>query len=162
MGNYRSGRWRDYEKKITVENCSDVLDIRLWTRKNLLQPGTHRSHTITPSWAAQDTTSMTIEVNTLDMTFPWIRVFYFSHDPHELITYRIFLQTTAPYFGGLRWWFTCPVSANDIPCQRRVSRLYRPSGARYYACRACHQLTYTSCQVSHKYDKVYQWLATHV
>jgi hypothetical protein len=159
MGNYRSGRWRNYEKRMTVVDCSDILDIRTWTRKNILQPGIHRSYTLTSLWAAHDTTSMTIELNTLNLAFPWIRVFYFL-DTHELITYRIFLQTTIPYFGGLRWWFTCPVSVNDIPCNRRVAILYLPSGARYFACRRCHDLTYTSCQQSYtNHQKLDRWFS---
>jgi hypothetical protein len=159
MGNYRSGRWRNYEKKTTVEDCPDILDISTWTRKNLLQLGIHQSYTLTPLWAAQDT-SITVELNTLNLAFPWIRVFYYALNTQKLITYRISLQVTSPYFGGLRWWFTCPVSVNDMPCQKRVAILYRPVGAQYFACRLCHDLTYTSCQESHRYDKVYQWLAT--
>jgi hypothetical protein len=165
MGNYRSGRWRNYEKRTTVEDCPDILDIRTWTRKNILQPGIHRSYTLTSFWAAHDTMSMTVEVNTLNMIAPWMQVFYRSCDTQGLITYRISLQITSPYFGGLRWWFTCPVSANDIPCQKRVVILYRPSGARYFACRTCHQLTYTSCQQSHtnnqKLDRWFSQLMAH-
>jgi hypothetical protein len=35
---------------------------------------------------------------------------------------------------------------NGRPCQRRVGKLYLPPGGRYYGCRHCHALTYTSCQ----------------
>jgi hypothetical protein len=37
--------------------------------------------------------------------------------------------------------------------------LYLPPRARYFGCRHCHDLTYTSCQESHKYDGVYRRLA---
>jgi hypothetical protein len=33
---------------------------------------------------------------------------------------------------------------------RQAGRLYLPSGSRYFGCRACHDLTYTSCRESHK------------
>jgi hypothetical protein len=35
-------------------------------------------------------------------------------------------------------------------CGRRVGKLYLPPGGRYYGCRQCHDLTYTSCQQSDK------------
>jgi hypothetical protein len=31
-----------------------------------------------------------------------------------------------------------------------------PPGGRYFGCRRCYDLTYTSCQESHKYDKLYR------
>jgi hypothetical protein len=56
------------------------------------------------------------------------------------------LTTTRPRFGGLRWWFVCPLVVNGRPCQRRVGKLYLPPRGRYYGCRHCYDLTYTSCQ----------------
>jgi hypothetical protein len=32
------------------------------------------------------------------------------------------------------------------PCYRRVGKLYLPPGGRYFGCRHCYDLTYTSCQ----------------
>lgn len=45
--------------------------------------------------------------------------------------------TTAQPFGGVRWWWLCPV------CGRRVADLYIAERA---ACRHCHRLTYGSIQ----------------
>src|ERR1700722_18898824 len=52
--------------------------------------------------------------------------------------YPVFLHTTQPHFGGLRWWFGCPL------CGRRVQKLYRPESAGRFGCRNCHDLSYTS------------------
>lgn len=52
------------------------------------------------------------------------------------------LCDTQPNFGGTRWWFLCP------KCNRRVSRLYRPSHEFCFFCRHCHDLTYESAQMS--------------
>ena len=40
-------------------------------------------------------------------------------------------------------------------CSRRAAKLHLPPGARYFACRRCYDLTYTSCQDSHRFDAVY-------
>jgi hypothetical protein len=40
-----------------------------------------------------------------------------------------------------------------------VGKLYLPPGGRYYGCRHCYDLTYTSCQESHKYDGMWRALA---
>ncbi len=52
--------------------------------------------------------------------------------------------TTSPNFGGLRYWFLCPLVTNGQPCQRRVGRLYLPAGGRYFGCRMCYNLNYRS------------------
>jgi hypothetical protein len=46
-----------------------------------------------------------------------------------------------------------------VPCGRRAGKLYLPPGGRYFGCRLCHGLTYTSCQESHKYDAAFRRLA---
>ncbi|MHC4620263.1 MAG: hypothetical protein ACYTEQ_21150 [Planctomycetota bacterium] len=51
---------------------------------------------------------------------------------------RIPLLTTRPFFGGQRWWFSCPC------CLRRVRVLYIPKGCYRWECRLCHRLTYRS------------------
>jgi hypothetical protein len=72
---------------------------------------------------------------------------------------RVPLETTRPHFGGVRWWFVCPLAVNGRACGRRAGKLYLPPGARYFGCRRCYGLTYTSCQESHKFDSVYRLLA---
>jgi hypothetical protein len=45
-------------------------------------------------------------------------------------------------YGGERPYFKCPGVANGIPCNRSVAKLY--CAGRYYFCRHCYRLTYTS------------------
>jgi hypothetical protein len=40
-----------------------------------------------------------------------------------------------------------------------VSKLHLPPGGRYFGCRHCYDLTYTSCQESRKYDGLARFLA---
>lgn len=58
----------------------------------------------------------------------------------------IVLTSTRPHFGGLRWWFVCPLVDKGVACERRVGKLYLPRGAYYFGCRACFDLTYESAQ----------------
>ena len=105
------------------------------------------------------TSSLTYEVNTLDVTDPWLRLSYTLTRSGEQADYHVRLTTTRPRFGGLRWWFLCPLSLNGRTCGRRVAKLYLPPRDRYFGCRHCHDLTYTSCQESHKFDGLYRLLA---
>lgn len=59
------------------------------------------------------------------------------------------------HFGGVRWWFTCPLTLSGVRCYRRVGKLCLPPGAVYFGCRHCHHLTYRSCQESHVYDGLF-------
>lgn len=76
---------------------------------------------------------------------------------HE-VNQRIALQTTLMPSGGLRWWFTCPMQR----CGRRVGRLHVPPGYMYFGCRCCYNLTYTSCNESHKNDGLYALIARNL
>ena len=65
------------------------------------------------------------------------------HDPD----YKIPLTTTKCHYKGIRYWFICNFSnGGEKPCQNRVGVLYLKQG--YYACRACHKLTYRSTNLS--------------
>ena len=58
--------------------------------------------------------------------------------------YRIALTTTSCNFGGVRYWFICPLSTNGAYCGRRVGTLYLAPGAKYFGCRHCYNLSYES------------------
>jgi hypothetical protein len=69
------------------------------------------------------------------------------------------LEATQPRFGGLRWWFLCPLAPAGRSCGRRVGKLFLPPHQRYFGCRHCHDLTHRSCQESHKDDALARLLA---
>ncbi len=68
----------------------------------------------------------------------------------ESADYHVTLTATRPRFEGLRWWFVCPLVIRGRPCGRRVGKLYLPPASRYFGCRTCHDLTYTSAQTHDK------------
>jgi hypothetical protein len=51
---------------------------------------------------------------------------------------KVYLATTQPKFGGLRWWFICP------RLNRRVRKLYLPLGGHHFWSRQAYRLAYTS------------------
>jgi hypothetical protein len=59
---------------------------------------------------------------------------------------KIFLATSRPPFGGLRWWFVCP------HLNRRVRKLYLPRGGRHFWSRRAYELAYSS-QRETNYDR---------
>jgi hypothetical protein len=95
------------------------------------------------------------EVNTTSTEYQCIRLFYTITRTSERVDYKIQLTTTEPNFGGLRWWFICPLCVNGQACHKRVRKLYLPHYAKYYGCRHCYDLAYRSSQES---DKRVYWL----
>jgi len=96
------------------------------------------------------------ELARVRLSYSWI---WTATGRHESAACTVWLTTTRPHFGGLRWWFCCPLRVEGRPCGRRVGKLYLPPGGRYFGCRHCHGLTYTSCQDSRRFDALYRWLA---
>lgn len=72
-------------------------------------------------------------------------------DVRESVTTTVRFQTTTG--RGVRYWLSCP------DCDRRAGALYLPPGARTFACRTCHDLTYRSCQESRQFDGLFRRLA---
>jgi len=73
----------------------------------------------------------------------WVLNLYFYrlnpiHGTSELKTQLVFLQTTRPNFGGIRYWLTCP------SCGSMFAKLYLPPSETEFACRSCHDLVYQS------------------
>lgn len=58
------------------------------------------------------------------------------------IGYPIYLYESVLHFGGIRYWFACPLYRGQEQCARRVGTLY--FNGRYFGCRHCLDLTYQS------------------
>lgn len=153
MGGIGSGSWYRYNKKTTVEETR-WLDASRWMRDGILVPDTHcwGGWAWTNSVTGQKTASIGYEVNTTT-SHGTVRLFYTitpqGGEPQEY-DYKVMLTTTCPNFGGVRWWFLCPLLRGERSCARRVGKLYLPPGTRYYGCRHCYDLSYESCNESDK------------
>ena len=150
MGGVGSGgsyQWWRPTKKRTVEDCRE-LDVFSMARAGVLRAGVRDCG----SWcwfrdaARKDkTSSIDYEVDSTGPA-PWLRLSYSFKDDKSSFDYRVALATTRPHFGGLRWWFLCPLTVNGRACRRRVGKLYLPPSGRYFGCRHCYDLTYRSAQ----------------
>ena len=61
-------------------------------------------------------------------------------DTLDRLRHRLRFSTVPTRGGGRRLCFLCPY------CGRRAYKLYRPIDLQEFACRICHNLTYTSVQ----------------
>jgi hypothetical protein len=166
MGGPGSGN-HDYRgvRKTTVEECLSI-DAGRWRREGVLVAGARQVGSWRWTYPGGRGFSVNYEVNTLGLSGPWVRLWYSwvwtSTQQEESADYTVGLTATRPRFGGLRWWFVCPLVVGGRHCQRRVGKLYLPPSSRYFGCRRCHRLTYTSCQESHKHDRLHRLIARNM
>lgn len=100
--------------------------------------------TWTHNWSGEES-SVGIQMLT-DTAIKRLRIYYTQTDwktgQKTDYDYEIALTTVPCYFGSIRYFFTCPWFVKGEFCGRRVAVLYK--GAKHFACRHCHNLTYLS------------------
>lgn len=150
MGGPGSGRFfRQGTRKATVE---ESLALAITNFKWRFQPSCG-SGTITWSSLSGNKSSVGF-VTKLDSIGPICTLSYQWQGTEE-VEVPIRLQSTPTQFGGIRWWFTCPLSRNGVPCDRRTAKVYLPPGGKYFGCRICHDLTYRSAQEAHRDERIF-------
>lgn len=135
MGGMGSGTWYRYSSKPTEENYwrFSMSDLK---RHGVIKVGKRASGNWWWRRGNEQLSSIGYEINTLD--YPcWLRVHYTNKGTGEDYNYKIYLTTSRPSYGGVRWWFHCPIQG----CDRRVSVLYL---GHLLACRHCCNITYSS------------------
>ena len=152
------GRY-SWSNRVTVEECK-ILSVNDMTRDGVFRKGP--GNLWTSKWVdskGKETNSIGSCVNSDDNGGLCLDVSYNiskqSSDKLRQLNYRIELEFTPCYFGGLRYWFVCPLTKNSIPCSRRVGKLYLPPGGQYFGCRHCYNLTYRSQK---EHDKTMDFL----
>ena len=143
------GTWRKTLSRFTVEQCR-VLSAATLMREGRLRPNFRASYAIT--WGIGELqTNIGCEVTT-GVDAGTLTLCYRRLCDGEVLNYIVRLTTTPLPWGGRKWWFVCPLTKHDVPCRRRVGKLYLLG--RYFACRHCHELTYQSCQESHRRQRI--------
>ena len=116
-----------------------------FVRLQVSEPGVYsRRADLRDAQSGKLTSWLDYEVDTRDPGRASLRLQYTFKSTGEAFDYRVPLQTTWPHFGGLRWWFTCPLVSNGRECRRRCEKLYLVPGGKYYGCRRCYDLAYQS------------------
>ncbi len=151
MGGWGSSRWGSHSKKNTVEDAL-TLKINRLKRDGLLAPN---SYNLSWSrWTGEKTASISYTIANdfqgssmghLKMTMNYL------HGAEKMpVTFDIRVEATRPNWGGVRYFFNCPLIVNGIPCNRRVTKLHSAGGCKYFGCRHCLNLTYNSSQTHTK------------
>ena len=160
MGGYGSTRWNTHYKKTTVEECK-TLPISLFKDaiKHVLEnQGENWRGSVSWSCGGEPVGNIGYLVYS-ENDYPKIELQYKFTESGIELDYMLLLTYTYLSWGAKRWWFVCPLKKNEIPCNHRVGKLYLPPGYQYFGCRHCYELTYSSCQESHKFDSFYKQLA---
>jgi hypothetical protein len=125
------------------------LDLAHCIRKGLIRPGSYAAGTIqwTLTRTGLERANISYVPNLVDPADAWVRLIYTSTTRSTGAkrdnSYHVRLETTRPNFGGLRWWFLCPVTG------RRVVVLYLPGkGGTVFASRQASGLAYRSQRAS--------------
>jgi hypothetical protein len=134
MGGFGSGRQGG---RATVERGL-MLDINRLLQYRDILPGSHVSGDLTWSYvhSGEKVASVGYEACMLDRTASWVRLHYNANGKPE--DYRVQLVASHCNYGGVRWWWVCPVSG------RRAVKLYLPPGATVFAARQTYRLPYRS------------------
>ncbi|MDD5129733.1 MAG: hypothetical protein PHS66_01580 [Candidatus Omnitrophica bacterium] len=93
-----------------------------------------------------------IVVSFINKNDPFLDFYYSILQPngeYQNFEYRVDLVATSCNYGGVRYWFKCPLSI--LGCDRRVGVLYRVGN--YFGCRNCFDLAYESSRLSGIYKK---------
>jgi len=158
MGGFGSGKWSDVCcRKQSVELCREI-NIKFLKDNGFL----NANKTGNIRWnnsAGQELGSVIVESLLSDDNdkTPLVVLQYevlSSGGTEKSFKYQVELTQTPCHYGGLRWWFVCPAVKDGIYCGDRVGKLYLPPAGEYFGCRKCYDLTYESCQKSHKYDRI--------
>jgi hypothetical protein len=138
MGGYGSGR-RD--GRPIVEHALQI-DMKHLLDQRLLRPGHRSSGTL--SWSSshnsQAVAKIRYEADLTASTKAWLclRPLPPSGQMSPRRKARLHLAVTVPHYGGLRWWFICPLSG------KRARVLYLPADAPMFASRQAYGLAYKS------------------
>jgi len=152
------GRW-SYSSRRTVEECKSI-STKFLNAQNIFDYSLYNGGL---SWSrcGEKTGSISFSVSTVEGD-EYIRFQYTQTDRHTgektELDYKAELTWTPCFFGGRRWWFICPLVVNGRACERRVGVLYL-GGGKYFGCRHCYDLTYTSCRDSHRFDGLFADIA---
>lgn len=139
MGGKGSGTWYRWNKMITLDDCR-ILDINRMQKLGAIKPDIIK----TGRWlwvnseTDEETSSIGYICRTLYTDNEHINLNYTMTNSGEKIDYDVRLVKTYPNYGGVRYWFICPVTG------KRVAKLYRTPYDNRFISRHVYKLLYAS------------------
>lgn len=125
------------------DTCEDYIRLSIFRLKEWgYLDVAYRSGTVSweNGWGRKSSIGIAVSMD----SYPTIKLTYKSGDEDH--SYDVRLVSELCHFGGKRYWFICPLTTNGRYCGRRCAMLY---GSRYFGCRKCHDLAYSTQQVSY-------------
>jgi hypothetical protein len=95
------------------------------------------------SWGGEKQSSISFYIAVDEDDESYIRLTYTHTDwggDEVKMDYKVRLIATRCNYGGVRWWFECPLYKNGRWCGKRVGVLYGAS--KYFGCRYCMEVAY--------------------
>ena len=133
MGGYGSGNYLRLSQKSTIESQYRV-DVRWMKQQGYLRPGAAG----TLSWSSRGDNTGSIGFR-MEQDSMILNYRHRHRDGEwEEVEQVIRFDRTPCNYGGHRTWLLCP------QCRKRVAVLY--GAGKYFLCRYCHDLTYSSQQ----------------
>jgi hypothetical protein len=153
MGGAGSSRWGSHIRKSTVEDCLILTPKPL---RKALACGLQCSGKIRWTLDGEPFASLSYITVSLNGKVA-VRLTYLKtmDGTKERMNYLIRLVSSQAPFGGVRWYFLCPLAVNGLVCSRKAIKLFLRGDSSYFGCRHCNDLTYVSAQGSHKLDSFY-------
>ena len=146
MGGYGSGR------PAVHRTCEASLKLDMASPATRLALKPHASTSGTWQWSANGIVIGTIGYSWLN--FKKELILRYSCDGRPVLQ-TVRLATTAPNYGGVRWWFECPATGT------LVRTLFLPPGAMLWGSRRHHKLTYQSQRESGRDAAIFRLLTRH-
>lgn len=125
-------------RRTTVEEAL-TIDLNRLLREWPKPPGIVIEGELNWNWRGGGSAAIGYRADLRDEENSWLRLKYSVNGEPE--TYRIYLTTTRPNYGGVRWWFICPITGD------RAYKLHSVGGRRFASQRALN-LGYVSQQES--------------
>jgi len=135
MGGIGSGTWTRWPTKPVI-GSGLTLDLYKLIRNGAFCPGRTASGSLTWTREEEYLASISYSSDHTALSSGSVRLHYRHEDVP--VDYRVSLTTTRPHFGGVRWWFVCPVNGT------RAAKLHLPSGSHLFASRQAFRLAYRS------------------
>lgn len=137
MGGIGSGQWYRWSTKPVVED-GVPLNLNKLVRDKLVVPGAWTSGGLVWHYvhSGEKSASIGYIADMKDPSDASMRLQYTCNGKTE--DYVVRLTTTTPNFGGLRWWFVCPLTG------KRAAKLYLLNGASKFVSVKAYRFAYRS------------------